>query len=119
MAFTIPWQILAMGLSGDIGGYTIYTDRFGRKVIYPKSPPEKPPTQRQLTAQQRFRSAQKAWSDLTTEKKENLEEVCKKANASMTGQNLYIHTAMTNDQTAIATLEKQTGITLFAIPYIP
>lgn len=118
MAWSIPWQILGLTVSGDVGGFTIYTDRYNRKVVFPKSPPEKPPSEEQIALRSRFTEAQSAWSVLNASNKAALEEACRKLSVPMTGQNLYIKVALTNDQGALETLERQSGITLPAIPYI-
>lgn len=108
-----------MQISGDVGGFTIYTDRFGRKVVFPKSPPEKPPSTEQLRQQTRFKTAQASWKSLSEIEVKNLEDACKKTNVPMTGQNLWIHTALTNDQEAMRTIQRQSGITLTIPAYVP
>jgi hypothetical protein len=119
MAWSVPWNLIGLQVSGDVGGFTIYTDRHGRKVVFPKAPPEKPPTQRQLQQRSRFRAAQRSWAALSLDDKAKLEEMTKKASAPMTGQNLWIHSALTADNPAIETLEAQTGITVPKPEFIP
>lgn len=119
MAYTIPWNLLAMQISGDVGGYTIFTDRFGRKTVFPKSPPEKPPSSQQLIQRQRFKTAQTSWNALSSDQVKNLEDACRITNVPMTGQNLWIHTALTNDTEAMKTIERQSGITLTIPSYVP
>lgn len=99
-------------MSGDIGGLTIYTDRFNKKVSFPKSPPKEPASQRQLDQRLRFREAQVSWAALTDQVKKDLEDMCRQANVPMTGQNIWIHTAMKHDFTAYQTLQNQTGISV-------
>lgn len=112
MAWTIPWNLIGIEVSGDIGDLTIYTDRFGKKVAYPKAPPKEPPSQRQIKQRAKFRSAQKAWSNLTVNQKENLEESTKKVSAPLTGQNLYISAFIRNDNADLVTFERQSGLNL-------
>lgn len=112
ISYTIPLNILGFQVSGDIGGLTIYTDRFGKKVAFPKSPPKEPASDRQLQQRLRFREAQQEWKALANQVKKNLEDMCRKANVPMTGQNIWIHTAMRHDFTAYQTLQNQTGITV-------
>lgn len=112
MPWTIPFNLLGIWVSGDLGGLTIYTDRFGRKTAFPKAPPEKPPTQNQIDQRERFRVAQAAWSSLTTVEKQNLEDVVLKVSLCMTGQNLYMSAKMMDSTGLWKTLQQQTGITL-------
>ncbi len=119
MAWTVPWELFGTWVSGDIDGLTIYTDRFGRKVAFPKAPPDKPPSPEQVALRARFKTAQENWKALTDIEKKNLEDAMRKANAVMTGQNLFISVSLTNDQEAYATVQRQTGISLVAITFIP
>ena len=118
MAYTVPWQLMGIWVSGDVGDFTIYTDRFGRKVVFPKSPPKKPASKAQISHRARFKTAQSAWNDLSDSDKARLEEATLKSGIVMTGQNLYISVAMKNDQTALDTVSRQTGISLPTIPYV-
>ena len=112
MDWTVPWNLIGLIVSGDIGDLTVYTDRFGKKVAFPKSPPKKPPSPAQTIQRAAFKSAQSSWRSLTDSEKESLESATKKLSIPMTGQNLWIHTLMTNDETALQTVENQSGIPL-------
>jgi hypothetical protein len=119
MAFTIPFQILGAQVSGDLGGYTIYTDMKGQKVVFPKSPPEKPPSSAQLFYRARFTAAQSNWKALSLADKESLELACRRLSLPMTGQNLYVSVQLKNDVDAYATIEMQSGIQLPAFEPVP
>lgn len=112
MAWTVPWQIIAMNLAGDIGDYTIYTDRFQQKVVYPKSPPKDPPSQMQVQQRARFKTAQAAWKMLSNAEKLSLENACRKTSASLTGQNLWISCSIRRDNSTLLTIERQSGVPL-------
>lgn len=118
MAWSIPWNLIGTWVSGDVGGYTVYTDRFGRKTVFPKSPPEKPPTTAQLAQRARFAAAQSAWSQLSASEKANLEAACRRLSLSLTGQNLFMKASLMNMDSALRTVERQSGITLPAAPYV-
>lgn len=119
MAWSVPWQFLGQQVSGDVGGFTIYTDMKRRKVVFEKSPPEKPPSQLQLAAQARFRQAHAQWKALPDQVKQDLENACRKLWIPMTGKNLKMHGDLMNDQAAIDTVSRQSGIPLPAVIYIP
>ena len=115
VAWTIPWNLIGTWVSGDVGGLTIYTDRFGRKVAFAKAPPDKPPTQNQIDQRERFRLAQASWSALSDAEKKSLEDVVKATSLCLTGQNLWIHGRLKDGQRLFDTLTSQTGISLPAL----
>jgi len=112
MAWSVPWQLMGLSVAGDCGGYSIYTDRYKRKIAYPKSPPKDPPSQKQIDQRAAFRNAQASWKVLSAQQKQNLEDACRKTSIPLTGQNLYMHTIMVRDKDAYHTIERQSGITL-------
>jgi len=116
MAWAVPWQYMGVQVSGDVGDLTIYTDRFGKKVAFPKSPPKEPPSNLQTIQRNNFRTAQAQWMALSSEDKNSLEDACRKLSMPLTGQNLHMHTTMTLDFDAYETIQKQSGISLPALP---
>lgn len=116
--YGIPWNLIAARLAGDIGGVTCYTDRFGRKTVYPISPPDKPASPEQTTLRGRFAQAVAAWKALTAQEKANLEEACRKASLRLTGQNLYISAALKGMNANVQAIARQTGISLPTVPPI-
>ncbi len=119
MAVTAPWQLLGIWVSGDVGHYTIYTDMHGRKVVFPKSPPEKPPSANQIHQRARFKAAQAAWAALTDQEKQQLEDASKRGSLVMTGQNLFVRVALRNENQALICLARQTSTTLPTVEFIP
>lgn len=116
MAWTVPWNLIGMEVSGDIDGLTIYTNRFGKKVAFPKAPPKEPPSARQIIQRAAFKTAQAAWMNLSGTQKTSLEDATKKVSAPLTGQNLYISSIIRNSNSDLITFESQSGITLPRIP---
>jgi hypothetical protein len=112
MAWTIPFNLLGIQVSGDLGPFTIYTDQFGRKVPFPRSPPDKPPSTLQTAIRTRFKTAQLNWMNEPKYLKARWEELVNQSNISMTGQNLYISISLTHDYSSLNTLTRQTGITV-------
>lgn len=109
MPFGFPASMLGVIVSGDIGSSTIYTDRFGKTVEFPKSPPKTPPSPRQALLRKRFREAQQAYMSLSPQLKADWEYVARKSQAVATGQNLYIHFAMVHDYEVLQTVNRQCG----------
>lgn len=115
----VPWTLLGFNLSGDIGPYSIYTDAKRRKIVYPKSPPDKPPSTLQLHQRNRFTQAQSAWKALPDQVKRDLEEVCRRSSLVMGGCALWISASLKPDgNESIQTLARQTGIPLPTCVYI-
>lgn len=112
MAIGIPASALGLIVSGDLDGVTIYTDRFGRKILYPKAPPKEPPTELQVYMRTRFRAAQAQYMALSAPDRALWELLACRANLCMTGQNLLIHIAMKDAFTLLDTLMRQTGVTV-------
>lgn len=112
MALGIPASVIGLIVSGDVDGLTIYTDRYGRKVAYPKAPPKEPPTEFQTYYRNRFKTAQANYMALTASQKKDYEDLVKAANLCMTGQNLWIHVATKGTFGTLDTLMQQTGITV-------
>jgi hypothetical protein len=115
MAWSIPWNLIGLTVSGDVGDYTIYTDRYGRKVAYPRQPPEVPRTEAQAAQRDKFQAAQASWAALTAEQKAALETACKNLSMPLTGQNLWISATLRRDAASYATVANQSGITLPAL----
>lgn len=119
MAWTIPWNLIGLSVSGDFGDTTIYTNRRGKKVTFPRSPPTKPPSPLQQHQRARFRQAQANWAALTPQQQRDWELVTMKASLCLTGQNLAIHYALLPEDDFLVTLERQTGIALTRPPKVP
>lgn len=113
----LPIDVLGFAVAGDIGGYSLYTDRFGRKVAYPKSPPKEPPSARQVQCRSDFRNAQAAWKALTKQQKKDLEDACRRTAIPVTGQNLYISAILRHDKDSYLTIQRQSKITLPNLPW--
>lgn len=120
MAFTVvPWDLLGFRVMGDCGGYTIYTDRYGRKVFYKKAPPDKPASPLQRHHRDRFRDAVVAWKALDDAEKQSLEAAVASASLCLTGQNLYTSCALRHDAATYMTVERQTAVQLPPLVFIP
>ncbi len=110
MALGVPASVLGIIVSGDISGLTIYTDRHGRKVVFPKAPPKEPPSPWQIVVRARFKAAQAEYMAQPADEKERWEQITLRTNLCMTGQNLFIHVAMRSDYGILDTLMRQSGV---------
>jgi hypothetical protein len=118
MAWTIPWHLVGLIVSGDCGPLTIYTDRFGRKVPFPRSPPKEPPSPLQVTQRTKFQTAITNWKSTTAANRENWEAMSLKLSLPMTGLNAFISCSFRDDERLVETLRHQSGIALLSPPSV-
>ena len=104
--------LCGISLQGDIGPYTTYTNKQHKLVVFPRAPPDKPATPEQLVYRNAFRAAASAWQQLTGEQRRAYQAAASAAHARCTGYNIWVYYQMRNDNAALDTLERQTGIIL-------
>jgi len=119
VAWTPPWNLLGLRISGDVGDVTLYKNKNGKTVVFPKDRRQDKQSQRRIDQQARFTTAQANWSALTSTEKLALEDMTKKLSIAMTGQNVYISCQLRNDIGGYSTLEDQSGITLPPFTFVP
>jgi hypothetical protein len=112
MALAIPVAFIGTQVSGDIGGYTLYTDRKLRNVAYPRHPPKKPRSILQARQRSRFAFIQSAFADEPQDIQEAWERASLTMSLQMTGRNLYTALAFRQDEPLRQTLERQSGESL-------
>lgn len=104
--------ILGFRPTGDIGGITIYTDKRGNIVAYPKAPPKEPPTYYQTRQRNRFRLCGRLWNLLEPSERHQWNTVANRSGAAIAGYTLFVWYQTMHDHAAIATLQRQTHTTL-------
>lgn len=119
MAFGIPANCIALTVKGDLAGMTLYTDRLGRKVWFPQAPPKDPPSPLQVKQRARFQTCITNWNALSQTTKQTWENMSLKAHLVMTGHNLFIHVSLRGAFPLLATLQRQTGISLDDPEFVP
>ncbi len=119
----IPWSkppslltnsVLGWALAGDTGGWTFYTTRRHRIVMFPHSPPLVPPYPDQAYFRQRWLNAAVAWRAIGKPAQARWTAAAARAHLTITGYNLWTYWAMTSDTPAIRTIERQTRLTLLS-----
>lgn len=98
--------------TGDFADLTVYTNKRGRIVWFDKSPPDKPPSTRQLHQRQMFRYAAQGWRHLRESNRNDWNTAARRAGLYLSGYLLYLVWIIKPDRPAIRTIERQTGITL-------
>lgn len=112
--FTLPIDPSFLGLSygGDVGGITIYRNKRGKVVAFPKAPPKCPPTPAQTMQRARFAFAVRSFFQLTADQRLAYENTTRVLSLCLTGQNLWIHFCLMHDDGVWETVQRQSGIAL-------
>jgi hypothetical protein len=110
MAKSHPPDLLGLNVSGDLGAYTLYTNRNRKLVVYPRSPPQVPATPQQLAQRARFAAAIANWTAAPAATKYAYEAITLRLSIPMTGLNLWIALSFRNDQQLLDTLTRQSAI---------
>lgn len=107
MALAIPPTVLGMQCSGDIGGYTLYTDSRMRTVCFPRHPPKVPRSALQALQRTAFGQAVYNWHDTSPATREAYEQATLTLALQMTGLNLWISLSFSQDESLRQTLSRQ------------
>lgn len=111
----IRW--LGFNTQGDLGPWTMYTDKRKGLVFFLKAPPLEPPSQLQTSVRNAFRLAALAWSSLPPSARDDWELVSKRAYLKINGYNLFVFWSIRKEHACIRTLEHQTHINLLPLIY--
>jgi len=101
-----------LGVSGDIGGMTFYNSAQGKVIAFPAAPPKEPPSSAQLVMRQRWRLAMKTWSNLSAQQRQTWRQAVTGAGLKISAVNLWLWYQLYRDRATMATIERQSGVTL-------
>jgi len=93
---------------GDLGPLTMYRSKRKKLVVFKKTWPDQPASERQLTWRATWKAAATAWRALTQPQRHQWALAARRASLCATGYNLWLHWKLTGDDAAIRTLEQQT-----------
>jgi len=102
------YTLLGFNAQGDLGGFTMYTSRRGRLVVFKKSPPMKPPSPKQTHQRNLFRALAALWKLRSKTLRWEWTNAERKGRLRMTGYNLWIAAHTTLTSAALATIARQT-----------
>lgn len=108
-------RFLGFNSSGDLGPWTFYTAKNQALVWYIKAPPLEPPSVLQESQRNAFRLAAYTWRTLSTEEQQKWETVSSRTHLSINGYNLFVFWILRQEDAAINTLERQSGINLIPL----
>lgn len=97
---------------GDIAEITIYKDKQGKMVWFPKTYPDKPPSDDQVFQRALMTAGAAAWQALPPTDQAQWHLAARRASLVMHGYDLFQHWFLTRDTSAIRTLERQTRTNL-------
>jgi len=114
MAWSWKGAVSVMGynVQGDVGPMTLYTTRRGRVVVFDKSPPLTPASYAQLVNRNKWRLIAIAWRSLTPQQRADWELATRSPRLTLTGYNLWVWYNTVGDNATLATIERQSGVTL-------
>jgi len=87
--------LLGWDVTGDFGGLTAYDSKRRKIVMFPRSPPLNPPTQKQEANRDRFRAVAQWWCACSAEYRTAVNLMARRANLCITGYDLATHCALT------------------------
>lgn len=97
---------------GDVAQMTVYRDKQGKMIWFPKTYPDKPPSQAQLDNRQRFTDIAAAWRAISQETRDQWHLATRRGSLTMHGYDLFVHWQMLGDDEAIRAVERQTQTVL-------
>lgn len=100
---------------GDIGAITMYRSQRGKIIWFSKTWPDKPASLLQQAQRDRMSVAAGLWQLLSQWQKGQWELCTHRASLCMNGYQLFQHWRLTQDESAIRTLERQTDTILLPI----
>ena len=105
-------ELLGFRPTGDLGPLTIYTNKRGLIVAYPKAPPDKPPTYFQIRQRNRFRLCGQMWSRLPPASRNEWNRAAEKCGAAICGYTLFVWYQLIHDNQALQTISRQVFVKL-------
>ncbi len=104
-------QWIGFNPTGDLGGLTSFT-RARNTVWFPKAPPLTPATDWQRRQRDKLRMAAQAWKATNDEERNRWRAASRRAQLYLPGYQLYIWYQLVRDRAKLATIERQSGVTL-------
>ena len=104
-------QFIGFNPTGDLGGLTSFT-RARNTVWFPKAPPLTPATDWQRRQRDKVRLAAKAWKNLNDQDRDRWNAACRRAGLYLFGYTLFVWYQLVRDRAKLATIERQSGVSL-------
>lgn len=106
------FSLFGLVLSGDFDSITMFRSKRGKVVWFSKTWPDQPPSPLQIEQRARMSTAADLWQQLSLSEKAQWDLATRRASLCMHGYDLWQHWKLTGDDSAIQTLQRQTGTNL-------
>lgn len=103
---------LGLNVQGDIGPMTFYTSKRNKLVGFLRAPPLNPPSEKQETMREFFRTCARAWRASGAANRQQWQQACDRCNLWISGYNLWVWFSRTRNESALRTIEQQSGLSL-------
>jgi hypothetical protein len=107
-----PWRLIGIRPTGDVGPFTLYTNRKGKLICFLKTRPAKPLTARQRANMRKFEAIASVWRSMEPAQRADWSLAAKRAGLTITAYNLFIYSQMQPDSSTLLTVQNQSGICL-------
>jgi hypothetical protein len=105
--------------TGDVGPFTCYTSKVGKFVVFPRAPPDKPPSAAQIQQRRRLAAAVQNWHNLSSTEKVSWTKLAASLSLVSSGYNLFLSLSLSPDDAALTTAKNRTGISVTTPTVIP
>jgi len=105
-------RYLGFNTQGDLGPWTFYTSKRKGLIFFVKAPPLEPPSPLQIHQRNKFRLAGYVWRTLPEPVQKEWQRAALAARLRITGYDLFVHWICRQDDSYIATIERQSRIDL-------
>lgn len=122
MPHTTPenlYGLLGFIVWGDLAEVTIYRDKQGKMVWFPKTYPDKPPSEAQLAQRAKLTMAARYWGYMSQRRKNQWHLAAARASLCMHGYDLYIHWFLKQTTEEMRTIARQTNTQLYPFMWSP
>lgn len=109
---SFPWHLIGFRPTGDVGDFTLYSNKKKAIVCFLKTHPGKPFTARQKANMRQFAAIASVWSSMSPALREAWSQACQRAGLTITPYNLFVYSNMQPDSSTLQTVQRQSGIYL-------
>lgn len=108
------FSLFGLLIWGDFGPFTMYKSKRGKIVVFAKTWPQKPASERQAQLRAAFKEASQAWNELSQVQQDKWHLAATRLSLPMHGYDLFMHWKLQPDDTYIRTIEHQSKIDLIS-----
>lgn len=105
-------SLIGWNVTGDWGPLTAYTSQRGNTVWFDKTNPLNPPSIMQQKMRNLYRLYAQAWRAMTADDQAKWALAAARAHLTISGYNLWVWYQRTRNTGALATIQRQSGVTL-------